>query len=176
VKILRRLGIDVVDEIPTKIDFIPDSELEFTFEEGRLTTSTPLPSRSGDFSVVMAPGAWIEPADGEHRFDVTLLASEALSSRVLSTTRETARKIPGTNAREKFLDVLEKSLFQDGRFRPVFSSTGNIGDPDVDLENELPDIGQFLRGVLEDIGIDKNQQKDLEKAGKDLLKGLLGPS
>lgn len=174
VRTLKKFGIDVTDEITTQVIFAPGTPLQVSFGDGRLTTTTELPSTSGRLQAMMAPGGWIEPATGQHRFDVALVASEDLSSRALDAVRDKARIIPGKRSREEFLAEIEASLFPDDRFRPLFSSKNDIGDPDVDLENPLPDMQRFLRGVLEDLGVDPSQQKQLEDVGKELLKGLLG--
>ena len=172
VEVLRKFGIDVVDEIGESVDFTPGTVLDTRFADGRLVTVTPLRARAGTLEIELESGGWVAPASNDHFLNAVLLANDELSSSLRQQVKEKSASIPGAKAKEQFVAELEKSLFPEGKFRPAFSSQGDLGDPDVELTNPLPDMGKFLRGVLEDIGVNPEDAKALEEVGRSLLDGL----
>jgi len=167
---LKTFGIDLADEVGDSIVFEAGSEVEVRYFEGLVTFETPLRARCGEFELEIEAGGVIEVEESAHNVRIHLLADAALSDRVRSEIREKAALIPSPERREKFMEELEAGLFIDGRFRPIFISSGDLDDPDVELANEVPDVEDFARGLLEDFGIDREQQDALKDSLRDLLR------
>ena len=168
---LRRFGLDIVDELSSTLSFTPGTDVRLRLENGRLTLTDPLPATVNRLTLTLQPGSWYEPDGNEHSFRATLEATDTLSSRLRQSIEEQATRFPG-NSGAIIREELEKSFFVDGEFQPVVLSTGDLGDPDVELENELPDLGRILGGVLGEIGIDEESLDNLRESGRELLRGL----
>lgn len=168
---LRRFGLDIVDELSSTLSFTPGTEMRLRLENGRLTLTQPLPATVNRLTLTLQPGSWYEPDGNEHSFRATLEATDTLSSRLRQSIVEQSTRFPG-NSGAIIREELEKSFFVDGEFQPVILSTGDLGDPDVELENELPDLGRILGGLLGEIGIDEESLDNLRESGRELLRGL----
>lgn len=170
---LKKVGIKIGDKLGSSIEIPDQNWVDFEYTNGVFRTLTPLHARAQKIEVEVEPGGYIHTGTNDHFFRVILVGNQTLSDRMKTQVAEKAEMLPAGPAREEFLKELMDSFFLDGRFRPICVSTGDIGDPEVELENKLPDLGKYLKGVLEDIGIDEETRKDLEEAGGKLLEGLL---
>ena len=170
---LKRVGINIGDKLGTSIQFADQTSVDIEYRDGVLRTLTPLLAKAQKIDVEMEPGAYLHSASNDHFFRVILTGNQSLSDRMKRQVEEKAKIIPAGKARDEFLKELMDSFFLDGRFRPICVSRGDMGDPEVDLENKLPDMGKFLQGVLQDIGLDPEVQKDIQESGTKLLEELL---
>ena len=170
---LKKVGIKIGDKLGTSVDIPDQNWVDFEYANGVFKTLTPLHARAQKIEVEVEPGGYIHTGTNDHFFRVILVGNQSLSDRMKTQVEEKAEALPSGKARDEFLKELMDSFFLNGRFRPICVSTGDIGDPDVELENKLPDLGKYLKGVLGDIGIDPETQKDLEDAAGKLLEGLL---
>lgn len=170
---LKKVGIRIGDKLGTSIDIPDQNWVDFEYANGVFRTLSPLHARAQKIEVEVEPEGYIHTGTNEHFFRVILVGNQTLSDRMRSQVEEKAEMLPAGKAREEFLKELMDSFFLDGRFRPICVSSGDIGDPEVELENKMPDLGKYLKGVLDDIGIDPETRKDLEEAGGKLLEGLL---
>jgi hypothetical protein len=170
---LKKVGIKIGDKLGTSVDIPDQNWVDFEFSNGVFRTLTPLHARAQKIEVEVEPGGYIHTGTNDHFFRVILVGNQSLSDRMKTQVEEKAGVLPSGKARDEFLAELMDSFFLNGRFRPICVSTGDIGDPDVELENKLPDLGKYLKGVLGDIGLDPETQKDLEEVGGKLLEGLL---
>ena len=170
---LKKVGIKIGDKLGTSVDFPDQNWVEFEYVNGVFRTLTPLHARAQKIEVQVEPGGYLHTGTSDHFFRIILVGNQSLSDRMKTQVEEKAAILPSGKARDEFLKELMDSFFRDGRFRPICVSSGDMGDPDVELENKLPDLGKYLKGVLGDIGIDPETQKDLEEAGGRLLQELL---
>lgn len=170
---LKKVGINIGDKLGTSVDILDGNWVDFEYTNGVFRTLTPLHARAQKIEVDLEPGGFIHTGTNDHFFRVILVGNQSLSDRMKAQVEEKAAILPSGKARDEFLKELMDSFFLAGRFRPICVSTGDIGDPDVELENKMPDLGKYLKGVLDDIGLDPQTQKDLQEAGGKLLEGLL---
>ncbi|MFM7181821.1 MAG: hypothetical protein ACKO2G_10215 [Verrucomicrobiales bacterium] len=170
---LKKVGINIGDKLGTSVDLPDENWVDFEYSNGVFRMLTPLHARAQKIEIEVEPGGYIHTATNDHFFRVILVGNQTLSDRMRAQVVEKADVLPSGKARDEFLKELMDSFFLDGRFRPICVSSGEIGDPEVELENKMPDLGKYLKGVLGDIGIDPETQKDLEEAGSKLLESLL---
>ncbi len=170
---LKKVGINIGDKLGSSVQFLDQTSLDIEFRDGVLRTLSPLHARAQKIEIELEPGAYLHTGTNDHFFRCILVGNQTLSDRMRAQVTEKANIIPAGKARDEFLKELMDSFFLNDRFRPVCVSRGDMGDPEVELENKLPDMGKFLRGVLEDIGLDPEVQKDLQESGTKLLEELL---
>lgn len=170
---LKKVGINIGDKLGTSVDIPDQNWVDFEYTDGVFRTLTALHARAQKIEVEVEPAGYIHTGTNDHFFRVILVGNQSLSDRMKTQVEEKANVLPSGKARDEFLAELMDSFFLNGRFRPICVSTGDIGDPEVELENKLPDLGKYLQGVLGDIGIDPETQKDLQDAAGKLLEGLL---
>jgi len=167
---LKALGVDLSEEVGDSVAFEEGADVRISYDDGVVVFESPLRAVCGDFLLEIEPGGTIAIEEGTHEVTIHLIADAALSDKVRSELRQKAELIPSVERRDKFLAELEEEFFIDDVFRPVFLSSGSLDDPDVELANDLPDIEDFARGLLEDFGIDREQQDQLKKSLQDLLR------
>lgn len=170
---LKKVGIKIGDKLGTSLDFPDQNWVDFEFVDGVFRTLTPLNARAQKIDVELQSGGYLNTRTNDHFYRVILVGNQSLSDRMRTQIEEKATMLPAGDSRDEFLKELMASFFLNSRFRPVCVSSGDIGDPEVELENKLPDLGKYLKGVLDDIGLDPETQKDLEEAGGKLLQELL---
>lgn len=170
---LKRVGINIGDKLGHSIQFDDQTSVDIEYRDGVLRTLTPLFAKARKIDVEVEPGGYLHTSSNDHFFRVILVANQTLSERLSEQVAKKAEIIPAGKAREDFLKELMDSFFLDGRFRPICASRGDISDPDVELENKLPDMGKFLKGILQDIGLDPEAQKNIQESGTKLLEELL---
>lgn len=177
-----------IGTLPDRAVFSEPRKVAASYKKGRIDLHQPVGLQLADWELALAQGCWLSSGDERHEFHAQMKTTKKLSGAVDGLLG----KLSG-----KLRDEMMKDWFIDGKFTIKIQSEGELSDPKIRLENQIPDIKKLLKdemkaGLLdfaidqlqlegdkkddedEDEGKDKKDKKDkLKDAAGDALRSLL---
>lgn len=142
-------GVDLSD-INLRGELIADASTRLSHRHGRFTLEQPLALSLPDTSFAFEAGSWADTATNQHQVKGVVTASEALTKKIVAQVEKyLEKKLGGLVSDDLRKQVLGMAL-KDGRIAIEFVSTGDLGNPKVDVVTPfgtLGDLKQTFDGI-----------------------------
>lgn len=165
---LSGLGLSIPD-VDKKQVLERDTKIKIRYGKGRVTFLETVQFYTRQFELHIREGGWIQVTEGTHLWNGDLIANEKESKKSLAQLDANFAKA-GPKA-----DDLKKQVYSqiltENRLKLPFTSSGDMGSPNLALAVTLPSLADLLKGAI------KNEIKDKLKSqipgpAKDVLKGF----
>ncbi|MCB1235100.1 MAG: hypothetical protein KDM91_08515 [Verrucomicrobiae bacterium] len=163
---LDTAGVDLKD-LNLRGELLADATTRISHERGQFTFQQPLRLELPDTTLVLREQSWLNTGSNQHAMRGTVMASEALTQKVVAKVDAYLQKKAGGFASAGLRDLVLSPVMRDGRIAIDVVSRGDFSKPQADVVTPLGNLSDVL-----DTG--KKSLKTLEEAGKSLLKGLFG--
>ncbi len=164
---LEEYGIDI-GEVNLRGEFKEPVETRLEWAGGVLRILKETIFNVGDYSLVLAPESWLDANKDQHEFQGAVIASEERTQKAIVEVDEWLESKVSVLANPSVRNTLLAPVMEDGRIRLGFRSSGEMGDPKVDLVTRLGSISDVLSLK------DSESLEQLKTQGKQLLEGLKG--
>lgn len=147
---------------------LDDAATRIAAKDGRFEFETPLTLQLAEASVGVREESWVDTASNQHQVNGVIIASQATTDDIEAKLAIYLKdKTGGFLNSENLVDLVLGPVKQDGRLAFNYTSKGDLSDPKADILTPFGSLTEVMSGG-------KDTLKDLEKAGKALLKGLFG--
>lgn len=156
---LENYGIKVED-LNLKGDIKKESLLHLRYHDDRYTLLGDTDFPFAQYTLTLAEGSWYDADDNEHAFEPKILLSPESTEKALLKVDEFVEDKVKIVSPKDAREVITKYFMEEGRLSVKFESDGDLGDPDVSLSSELPDLSEILKGTLEKLTEDPSKLID----------------
>lgn len=149
----EKYGINV-GNLGLKAEFSKEALLRLRYKDELFTLTDDSELVMGDYQLRLAKDSWFETDDHLHRIKAEVWVSPSVTETILSGMGrlvEDKAKVVSPKSVEK---ILAKRLVDNGRLRVRIETTGDIGDPELDLMKNLPDPQDIVEEALKEAAKD----------------------
>lgn len=175
--ILDKIGLKM-DKLKEKAVLLTNVKVSISYFKSMLKFINEPTFPTKNYDLAIRKNSWIHLGNSSHKIIGKVISSKQESDKAIkSVDTRIAKAVKGDAAQAKAIrDKLLGSLIENDRIYLAFTSSGSLGNPNVKLLSNIPDITDLIKGAAGEY-IDSRIDNELKKvpggkAVKEALKGL----
>lgn len=155
-----RAGL-VLPDLSTRAELLANADFHLSLHDNRtvLTRRSVLPFT--DYSLALAPGSFLDAGEATHQLEGRLTFSPSASSQALAGADQFLGRL-GESLASQLRSLLVDPLVEDGLIQVSFTSSGELSDPEVKIQNPITDLADQLKSAGDSLleGVEKALRRE----------------